>query len=135
MPAKKKIVTIHIRKTDYTDLGHLNLGRADLSLPFSYYHNVIAKIHNGNNHYIFISDDPALIAGEFDYLKDKYISNDNAIVDFQHMLNADICIIANSTFSWWAAYFKFEARQNSILSTKFFRIQYTHGLSKIHLPR
>ena len=103
-PIQKKKVTIHIRRTDYTELAHMNLGDGDLTLPFSYYHRLIKKIHSDDCYYIFISDDPAVIEQEFNYLPNKFISNDSAIVDFQHMLNADICIIANSTFSWWAAY-------------------------------
>ena len=97
-------VTLHIRKTDYQDLAHVNLGGADLSLPFEYYHQLIKKIHHPDNYYVFISDDPGIIRDEFDYITDKFISTDSAIVDFQHMLHADVCIIANSTFSWWAAY-------------------------------
>jgi len=65
---------------------------------------LINKIHHENNYYIFISDEPGLIADEFDYLTEKLVSTDTAIVDFQHMLTADICVVANSTFSWWAAY-------------------------------
>ncbi len=103
-PDSKNKVVIHIRKTDYNDLKHLNLGGSDLSLPFAYYHRLISKIDRGNNYYIFISDEPALIKSEFGYLKDMYISEATAIIDFQHMLYANICIIANSTFSWWAAY-------------------------------
>jgi len=100
----KRKVTIHIRKTDYQELGHLNLGGADLSLPYSFYHRIIKEIHDEENYYIFISDTPELIVEEFEYLPQKFISSDTAIIDFQHMLNSDICVIANSTFSWWAAF-------------------------------
>lgn len=104
LQSEGKIVTVHIRKTDFTNLGNYNLGIDDLSLPFSYYHNLIKNIHQDENYYVIISDDPKLIETEFNYLTKKHISNDSEIVDFQHMLNADICVIANSTFSWWAAY-------------------------------
>jgi len=103
-PGDKKKVTIHIRRTDYTELAHLGLGQSDLTLPFAYYHRVIKQIHSADNFYVFIADDPAAIADEFAYVENKIISADAAIMDFQHMLTADICVIANSTFSWWAAY-------------------------------
>ena len=101
---KSRKVAVHIRRTDYVSLAHLNLGGADLSIPLSYYHEMIKKIHDDNNYYIFISDEPDIISAEFAYINNKYVSKDTAIVDFQHMLHADICLIANSTFSWWAAY-------------------------------
>ncbi|MFP5040541.1 alpha-1,2-fucosyltransferase [Parasediminibacterium sp. JCM 36343] len=103
-PNDKIIVTIHIRKTDYIGMENRNLGGADLSLPFSYYHNAIKELNRVNHFFIFISDDQSGIEEEFGYLPFKYISYDDEIIDFQHMLHADICIIANSTFSWWAAY-------------------------------
>ena len=101
---KPRKVVIHIRKTDYLELGHLNLGGKDLSIPLKYYHRIIKQIHDESNYYIIISDDPLSIKNEFDYLTNKYISFNNEIIDFQLMLSADICVISNSTFSWWAAY-------------------------------
>jgi len=99
------VVALHVRRTDYkSDLGYLNLGGNDLSLPLSYYHKVISGIHHENNFYVILSDDIASLRNEFDYLDNKYFSEESEITDFQLMMNADICIIANSTFSWWAAY-------------------------------
>lgn len=100
----KKIATFHIRRTDYTQLEQLNLGKPDLSLPRDYYHNIISKLEKDNLLFVFISDDPKFVAEEFSYVKNKHISQANEITDFQHMLNADICVISNSTFSWWAAW-------------------------------
>jgi hypothetical protein len=102
--AKKTIVTVHIRKDDYKSLGHLNLGSNDLSLPISYYKNIIASISPANTLFVFISDDVEFVKNEFHYLPNKLISEDDMINDFQHLLNADICVIANSTFSWWGAW-------------------------------
>ena len=99
-----KIVTIHIRRTDYLNLPHLNLGGADLSLPVDYYQKAIAKYEGKNVHFIFISDDIEFVENNFRQLTNKTISTDTEIMDFQHLLNADGCIISNSTFSWWGAW-------------------------------
>jgi hypothetical protein len=110
----KTVVAIHIRKTDYkTDLGYLNLGGDDLSLPLSYYHKLIRKIHEANNFYVILSDEIDSLESEFHYLENKHFSKENEITDFQLMLNADICVIANSTFSWWAAYLN--KKENKII--------------------
>ncbi|MFA6276976.1 MAG: alpha-1,2-fucosyltransferase [Pedobacter sp.] len=100
----KKIVTVHIRKTDYQNQAHLNLGSDDISLPMHFYHQTIAALNNNDTFFIFISDDPASLTDEFKYLVHKHISYSDEITDFQHLLKADICIISNSTFSWWGAY-------------------------------
>jgi len=98
------IVTIHIRRADYQNLGHLNLGGDDLSLPLEYYKKAISKFDGQNIHFIFISDDQDFVKQNFKEISNKTISEDNEIMDFQHLLNADGCIISNSTFSWWGAW-------------------------------
>lgn len=103
-PAGKKIIAIHIRKADYLNLSHLNLGKQDLSLPLQYFKKIIESIHEKNNFYIFVSDDIELIKPHFGYLEKTLFSNDVEIHDFLHLLFADTVIISNSTFSWWAAY-------------------------------
>ena len=98
------IVTVHVRRTDYKNLGHLNLGGDDLSLPLKYYQNALSTVTGKNLHYIFISDDTAFVEANFAGIQPKTISVENEICDFQHLLNADICITSNSSFSWWGAW-------------------------------
>jgi Glycosyl transferase family 11 len=99
-----KIVTVHIRRTDYQNLPHLDLGSADLTLPISYYQKALSNYIGQNVYFIFISDDIAFVEDNFKHIKNKTISADSEIMDFQHLLNADVCIISNSTFSWWGAW-------------------------------
>lgn len=96
VPPNFKNVVIHIRRADYISWG--------LELPVSYFKNAISLISAENNFYTFISDDPIFVEQEFSYLKYKYVSKASEIIDFQFLMNAEICIISNSTFSWWATY-------------------------------
>lgn len=98
------VVAVHIRRTDYQALGHLNLGGDDLSLPIDYYDRAIHNFKGQQVHFVFISDDPDFAANEFKHINNKTIVHDTEIMDFQHMLNANACIISNSTFSWWGAW-------------------------------
>jgi hypothetical protein len=102
--AAKTVVAVHIRKTDYADLAHLNLGKKDLSLPISYFKKIIDETYDERYQYVFVSDDIEQIKPHFSYLKTAFFSDDSAINDFLHLYYADKLIIANSTFSWWAAY-------------------------------
>ncbi len=96
LPFAPRYIVIHIRRGDY--LSH------NYALPSSYYHNAIKRIHNDENYYIFISDDVAFVEAEFAYLSNIYISASDEIIDFQFLINADICILSNSSFSWWGAF-------------------------------
>ena len=96
LPTGFTYVTIHIRRGDYID--------HDLALPLQYYHDAIKSIHNPNNFYIIISDDPEIMKKEFSYLENKYVSENPEIIDFQFLIASDICIISNSSFSWWGAF-------------------------------
>ncbi|UKT64394.1 alpha-1,2-fucosyltransferase [Pedobacter mucosus] len=126
----RQIVTIHIRRTDYQDsFSYLDLGGKNLSLPISYYREVIKKIDHPDNFYILISDDVEAIKGEFDGLTNKYFSKESEIIDFQFMLNADICVIANSSFSWWAAYLN--SKDNIVYCPKY----YLGFLKRVEYPK
>ena len=103
IPASEKYITVHIRRGDYTDM--------DFALPIEYYHKAIESIHSDENYYIFISDDFQFIESEFSYVNRKYLSRHSEIIDLQFLSHADICILSNSSFSWWGAYLNLKQPQ------------------------
>jgi hypothetical protein len=97
-------ISVHIRLKDYKTFGPDYLNGPDLSLPFSYYHNLLSPFKDSNKKIVIMSDEPQLVKKEFAYLNNAIYSEESAIVDFQIIQNAHVCINANSTFSWWAAW-------------------------------
>jgi len=91
----------------------------NLSLKTAWYHLAIKNIHNEENYYIFISDDINFVKAEFAYLSNKYISENEEITDLQFLTHADICILSNSTFSWWGAWLNNKA-EKIIYAPKYF---------------
>lgn len=98
--SKEKTIVMHIRRTDY-----LNYGKRDISLPIAYFKQRLAAIENQDDYrIIFCSDDMPFVKENFP-AKPNYIFSDNdEITDFQVLMHADIAIISNSTFAWWATY-------------------------------
>ncbi len=94
----QRLVVIHVRRGDYVQ------NEEHLALPLSYYRKAVATIQSPENVYVIISDDPDFAEAEFADLHPRYISRNEAVIDFQFLVNADICILSNSTFSWWGAY-------------------------------
>ncbi len=96
----EKTIAVHIRRTDY-----LKYGKRDISLPIEYFKRRLRNIPNLASYRVFfLSDDINFVKSEFE-ANDNYIFSENAeIIDFQIIKNADIAIISNSSFSWWAAY-------------------------------
>lgn len=100
-----KVVSVHIRRTDYAQFGNENTGEPNLILPMTYYRKCLSLIDNINNYkVIFVSDDIEFVKNEFGIKPNYYFENNSEIIDFQMLLNANILVIANSTFSWWAAW-------------------------------
>lgn len=101
-------VAVHIRREDYTGkrraFSHLSpLGR-------QYYVNAIslARKRLGSPKFYFFSDDIAWAVNQFGKQDDFiYVSGNKGLSDIDEMMLMSTCrnqIIANSTFSWWAAW-------------------------------
>ena len=82
----------------------------------NYYKNSLETLSNELNNcnilYFYEKEDEDIINGYIDILKEKFSNNflpiNTEIEDWKQLLLMSCCnynIIANSSFSWWAAYF------------------------------
>ncbi len=95
-----KVVVVHIRRTDY-----LKYGKRDISLPIDFFKRQLDSIPNINSYkVVFISDDMTFVKENFISQPNYIFSENSEIIDFQLIQNAEIAIISNSTFAWWAAF-------------------------------
>jgi hypothetical protein len=102
---KNKVLAIHCRFGDYKDYHRQELGGANFVLPESYYMNALAQIPDLEQYLVIVvTDDIEAGNSRITGLKNKLVISDTEIMDFQLLQQADKVIIANSTFSWWAAY-------------------------------
>jgi hypothetical protein len=91
---------VHIRRTDY-----LNYGKRNISIPIDYFKRRLAEIKDLDSYkVIFLSDDMEYVKSEIAPQPNFIFSHNNEIIDFQIIQHADIAIISNSSFSWWASY-------------------------------
>ncbi len=88
-------VAVHIRRADYLKLAHVHH-----LLPLSYYQHAIHYLNQPNTLFLFFSDDKEFIRKTFKGI----CVDDSDENEFKLMAHCDDFIIANSTFSWWAAY-------------------------------
>lgn len=101
----KPLLALHVRRTDYLTHGDASMGAKDLSLPASYYDACLGKIANPEQfNIVFVTDDPKFAKTQFAKWNPIVSSNHNLIVDFQILLEAEVLVVANSSFSWWGAY-------------------------------
>lgn len=101
---KNPYATVHVRRSDYLTFGNESLGGKNLTLPISYYNECLKKINDYDGKIVFISDDIEFCKKQFGLRKNFLFESNQLIIDFQLILNSQIAIISNSTFSWWAAY-------------------------------
>ena len=94
---KINATSIHVRRTDY--LTHKDC----YTLLDHNYYNKAMEICNDNLYYIF-SDDINYCKSIFKGNNFEFIYNDNPAIDQAMMLSCNNNIIANSSFSWWAAW-------------------------------
>lgn len=95
-----KTVVVHIRRTDY-----LSYGKRDISLPIDYFKRRLQEIEDIDAcKVIFLSDDMDYVKHQIPLQANYLFLHNNEIIDFQLIQHADVAIISNSSFSWWASY-------------------------------
>lgn len=109
---QNKTIVVHIRRTDY-----LNYGKRDVSLPMTYFRKRLEALGNTDDYQvIFVSDDIEYAKAYFGEKPNYMYSSNNEITDFQIISHADIAIISNSSFAWWACYLS--PKQNLVYAPK-----------------
>lgn len=98
----KNSVSCHIRLGDYKFLkdDHINL------IDSSYYQNSLNQFNSKNTNYLIFSDE-INICKSISFLNNKnfyFIENEKDYIDMYIMSMCCNNIIANSSFSWWAAW-------------------------------
>lgn len=92
----KNSVSIHFRRGDYS-----NNQKMHPLLNSEYYYNALDLIQNYSQVFVFTD---STIPDNFKIKNVKIINLNNDYDEFCFMSSCDHNIIANSTFSWWAAY-------------------------------
>jgi Glycosyl transferase family 11 len=117
-------VAIHVRRKDYLHQPVFNVCDA------SYYHGAIREIRNRvpGARFFVVSDDPEWCRYEFRDKDTETIDSGeaakNPLHDLHLMSLASHHIIANSTYSWWAAWLGDKPDQQVIMPDRW----YAHGI-------
>lgn len=116
-------VSIHVRRGDYVSELHTNLVHGICSLD--YYKEAIKRIETDNPStkftYLIFSDDKPWSKEAFSFLQDKEIIEQ--LTDAEELILMSQCehnIIANSSFSWWAAWLNKNTKKKVIAPKKWF---------------
>lgn len=110
-------VAVHVRRGDY--VTNPETTKVHGICPPGYYESAMDRIADAvpGAHFFVFSDDPDWVAKEFKPSHPFRLinTNDNGCDDLAMMSCCDHFIIANSSFSWWAAWIGEQKGSNSIV--------------------
>lgn len=115
-------VSVHIRRGDYVRLRN--------NLNLAYYEKALEQIRKFYQNPVFLifSDDLVWVKENMQLPEENvfYVNEDGNYADYEELLIMSRCksnIIANSTFSWWAAWLNQNDEKHVIAPKKWFRSQ------------
>ncbi len=118
-------ISVHIRRGDYVNNKKTQQFHGNCSLE--YYTNAISLLASKNKVFtlIFFSDDSQWVKEQFETLPYSkifvdYNTNENSWIDMFLMSSCSHNIIANSSFSWWAAWLNMNKQKTIIAPKKWF---------------
>ena len=104
---KQNSVCLHVRKGD----GYSNWPEFAGTCPVEYYRKAVDCLEKSDSqlYYYVFTDSPEWVKQNFGWLDYKLVDWNPCVgwgnhFDMQLMSNSKHCIIANSTYSWWAAW-------------------------------
>lgn len=119
-------VSIHVRRGDYVDLQALH----PLCTP-EYYQKSINEFIDKNYYFIIFSDDIIYCKDFFGEQENiLYLDNTDPFIDLCLMSMCDHNIIANSSFSWWAAWLNKNKTKKIIAPKQWFGPGYINNITK-----
>lgn len=139
---KSNNISMHFRLGDYKDIQDCHP-----LMPYEYYKNAIEYIVNkkpdkGHQILFFCQVEDNEVVSEIisklsiQYPQISFIKVDDAIPDWKQLLIMSCChdnIIANSTFSWWGAYFNETPEKIVCYPDKWFGLKLNHDVSDLFI--
>lgn len=119
--------SVHIRRGDYLKYkeNHTNLTK-------NYYEKCFNE--KKNSHFVFFSDDIEWCKENFKNKNATFVDTKSDVVDFYLMSRMKDNIIANSSFSWWAAWINKNDNKHVIAPKKWFGPKNKHLYSGDIIP-
>ncbi len=114
-------IAVHIRRGDYISDQHINSVHGVCSID--YYKNAIIHLKVENPHFFFFSDDMNWVKENFaslDLSQCDFVdwnTGDDSWQDMKLMSQCKHFIIANSSFSWWAAWLS-ESQNKKVIAPR-----------------
>lgn len=121
---KKDTLSLHIRRSNYTQLSnyHTNLNEDYYTKALDYF---------TDKHLLIFSDDIDWCKQKFTQKNITFMENNPDYIDLYIMSMCKDNIIANSTFSWWAAWLNTNKNKKVIAPNNWFGPSLTHSINDL----